>query len=40
MWMGSGKVAKGLPRLRVNYNYHQNPEDLSHRRLNAIEPGR
>lgn len=37
--MACGRVAKASPRLRVNYNYHQNPETLSHRMLNAIEPG-
>lgn len=31
--------AKESPRLRMNYNFHQNLEDKCHRMLNAIEPG-
>jgi len=27
------------PRLRMNYNFHENLEDICHRLLNAIEPG-
>ena len=31
--------AKALPRLRMNYNFHQSLEDKCHRMLNAVEPG-
>ena len=31
--------AKELPRLRMNYNFHQSLEDKCHRFLNAVEPG-
>ena len=31
--------AKVSPRLRMNYNFHQNLEDKCHRFLNAVEPG-
>ncbi len=31
--------AKGSPRLRMNYNFHQSLEDKCHRMLNAVEPG-
>ena len=31
--------AKVLPRLRMNYNFHQSLEDKCHRMLNAVEPG-
>ena len=31
--------AKSLPRLRMNYNFHQSLEDKCHRMLNAVEPG-
>ena len=31
--------AKGSPRLRMNYNFHQSLDDKCHRFLNAVEPG-
>ena len=31
--------AKEMPRLRMNYNFHQSLEDKCHRFLNAVEPG-
>ena len=31
--------AKQSPRLRMNYNFHQNLSDKCHRFLNALEPG-
>lgn len=31
--------AKESPRLRMNYNFHQNLDDKCHRFLNAVEPG-
>lgn len=31
--------AKSSPRLRMNYNFHQNLDDKCHRFLNAVEPG-
>lgn len=31
--------AKVLPRLRMNYNFHQSLEHKCHRMLNAVEPG-
>jgi cupin fold WbuC family metalloprotein len=31
--------AKALPRLRMNYNFHQSLDELCHRMLNAVEPG-
>ncbi len=31
--------AKGSPRLRMNYNFHQSLDDKCHRMLNAVEPG-
>ena len=31
--------AKELPRLRMNYNFHQSLDDKCHRFLNAVEPG-
>ena len=31
--------AKALPRLRMNFNFHQSLEDKCHRMLNAVEPG-
>lgn len=31
--------AKSLPRLRMNYNFHQSLDDKCHRMLNAVEPG-
>lgn len=31
--------AKGSPRLRMNYNFHQSLDDKYHRFLNALEPG-
>lgn len=31
--------AKDSPRLRMNYNFHQNLEEKCHRFLNAVEPG-
>lgn len=31
--------AKALPRLRMNYNFHQSLDDKCHRFLNAVEPG-
>ena len=31
--------AKGAPRLRMNYNFHQSLDDKCHRFLNAVEPG-
>ncbi len=31
--------AKTSPRLRKNYNFHENAEDTLHRMLNALEPG-
>ena len=31
--------AKVSPRLRMNYNFHQNLDDKCHRFLNAVEPG-
>lgn len=31
--------AKEPPRLRMNYNFHQNLDDKCHRFLNAVEPG-
>ena len=31
--------AKESPRLRKNYNFHQNLSDKCHRFLNAMEPG-
>lgn len=33
------KKAKGSPRLRMNYNFHQSLHDKFHRMLNAVEPG-
>ncbi len=32
-------LAKSLPRLRKNFNFHPTHEDLLHRMLNAMEPG-
>lgn len=31
--------AKGLPRLRMNFNFHQSLDEKCHRFLNAVEPG-
>ena len=31
--------AKGSPRLRMNYNFHQSLDEKCHRFLNAVEPG-
>lgn len=31
--------AKESARLRMNYNFHQSPDDKCHRFLNAVEPG-
>ena len=31
--------AKGSPRLRMNFNFHQSLDDKCHRLLNAVEPG-
>ena len=31
--------AKALPRLRMNYNFHQSFDEKCHRFLNAVEPG-
>jgi len=31
--------AKDSPRLRMNYNFHQNLDEKCHRFLNAVEPG-
>lgn len=31
--------AKGSPRLRMNYNFHQSLDDKCHWMLNAVEPG-
>ena len=31
--------AKGSPRLRMNFNFHQSLDDKCHRFLNAVEPG-
>ena len=31
--------AKGSPRQRMNYNFHQSLEEKCHRFLNAVEPG-
>lgn len=31
--------ARALPRLRMNYNFHQSLDDKCHRMLNAVEPG-
>ena len=31
--------AKGSPRLRMNYNFHQSLDELCHRFINAVEPG-
>lgn len=31
--------AKGSPRLRMNYNFHQSLGELCHRFINAVEPG-
>ena len=31
--------AKALPRLRMNYNFHQSLDEKCHRFLNAVEPG-
>ncbi len=31
--------AKASPRLRMNYNFHQNLDEKCHRFLNAVEPG-
>lgn len=31
--------AQTLPRLRMNYNFHQSLEDKCHRMLNEVEPG-
>lgn len=31
--------AKGSPRLRKNYNFHQSLDEKCHRFLNAVEPG-
>ena len=31
--------AKGSPRLRMNYNFHESLDDKCHRLLNALEPG-
>lgn len=31
--------AQVAPRLRMNHNFHQSPEDLLNRMLNAMEPG-
>ena len=33
------KQAKDSPRLRMNYNFHQNLDEKCHRFLNAVEPG-
>ena len=34
-----GAQAKESPRLRMNYNFHQNLDEKCHRFLNAVEPG-
>ncbi|MDR1356508.1 MAG: WbuC family cupin fold metalloprotein [Tannerellaceae bacterium] len=31
--------AKLSPRLRMNYNFHEQPDDQVHRLINAMEPG-
>jgi len=31
--------AKGSPRLRMNYNFHDSPDSKAQRLLNALEPG-
>ena len=31
--------AKSSPRLRMNFNFHHNLDELCHRFLNAVEPG-
>ncbi len=31
--------AKAAPRKRMNHNFHQSPDDLLNRMLNAMEPG-
>ena len=31
--------AKGVPCLRMNYNFHGSLQDKCHRMLNAVEPG-
>lgn len=31
--------AKGSPRLRMNYNFHEHLDDKAQRLLNALEPG-
>lgn len=31
--------AKNSPRLRMNYNFHHDLDELCHRMLNALEPG-
>lgn len=31
--------AKASPRLRMNYNFHHDLDELCHRMLNALEPG-
>ena len=31
--------AKGSPRLRMNFNFHQSLDEKCHRFLNAVEPG-
>ena len=31
--------ARKVPRLRMNYNFHESLDDKCHRMLNAIEPG-
>ena len=36
---GVAAEAKQSPRLRMNYNFHQNLSDKCHRFLNALEPG-
>lgn len=36
---GVSEQAKESPRLRMNYNFHQNLDDKCHRFLNAVEPG-
>lgn len=33
------EVAKGNPRLRKNFNFHEGDESASQRLLNALEPG-
>lgn len=37
--LGTIETRKASPRGRMNDSFHRSPEDLSHRMLNAIEPG-